>query len=503
MNLHRLIAQMVVVRASGHLYDRQRQYPQWELPNAKLQSLIQDYGVGGVILLGGSAPEVYLRIQQLQAWAEHPLLIAADVEEGVGQRFGGATRFPPAMALEHCDPGYAYEFGRITAQEASSLGINWLLAPVADINSNPVNPVINVRAFGNSPEVVIPRVRAFIKGAQNYPVLTTVKHFPGHGDTTIDSHLATPVLLKNLDQLRSVEFLPFRAAIEAGVDAIMTAHLLLPKIDQQIATLSSYLISQILREELGFRGLIVTDALIMAGIKDRYNLTEMILGAIHAGNDILLMPPDAIDTIDIIYQAIQRSEISLDRIYESVDRIYQYKTKLKKPDQPPNLDDSTPINFMYNLISQTIISINSGQIFIPQDNWINLILTDRLNKVMEFNQSASSNIPNTLGATTIYGEISQLDYFNIPTDRGLFVQIYTRGNPFQGDLINLEKLVSFLKDKNCIGGILYGNPYLIQIIKDNFSQPWLFSYGHYQECQQECLDRLFVQRPQKTQGFTD
>ncbi len=503
MNLRRLIAQMIVVRASGHLYDRQRQYPQWELPNAKLQSLIQDYGVGGVILLGGSAPEVYLRIQQLQAWAEHPLLIAADVEEGVGQRFSGATPFPPPMALEHCDPGYAYEFGRITAQEAFSLGINWLLAPVADINSNPFNPVINVRAFGNSPEVVIPRIRAFIKGAQNYPVLTTVKHFPGHGDTTIDSHLATPVLLKSLDQLRSVELLSFQAAIGSGVDAVMTAHLLLPQIDQKIATLSPYLITQILREELGFGGLIVTDALIMAGIKDRYNLTEIILGAIHAGSDILLMPPDAIETIDIICQAIQRGEISIDRIYESVNRIYQYKAKLKKPDQLPNLDDSMAINFMHNLISQTIIPINPGQITLPQNNWINLILTDRLSKISEFIQTGASKISNALGATTIYGEISQLDYFNIPIDRGLFVQIYARGNPFQGNLINLEKLVSFLKDKNCLGGILYGNPYLIQTIKDNFSQPWLFSYGHYQECQQECLDRLFAPKSPKAQTFTD
>lgn len=502
MNLRRLIAQMVVVRACGHLYDRQMQYPQWELPNPKLQSLIYDYGVGGVILLGGSAPEVYLRVQQLQAWAEHPLLIAADVEEGVGQRFSGATRLPPPMALEHCDPKYAYEFGRITAQEASGLGINWLLAPVADVNSNPVNPVINVRAFGNSPEVVIPRVREFIKGAQNYPVLTTAKHFPGHGDTRIDSHLATPVLHRSLDQLRSVELLPFQAAIGAGVDCIMTAHLLLPQIDRQIATLSSTLITQVLRQELNFGGLIVTDALVMAGIKDRYNLTEMILGAIQAGNDLLLMPPEPTTTIDIIYQAVNNGIISIDRIYESVNRIHQYKTKLKNPDQLPNLDNYNT-NFIDNLISQTIISINPGQINPPENNWINLILTDRFNKVSEFAQSASSNIPNALGASTIFGEIAQLSYFNIPTDRGLFVQIYARGNPFQGSLINLEILVNFLRDKNCLGGILYGNPYLIQTIKDNFIQPWLFSYGHYGDYQQICLDRLFTAQAKRARAFTD
>jgi Beta-glucosidase-related glycosidases len=169
MKLHQLIAQMVVVRACGHLYDRQIQYPQWELDNRRLETLIRYYGIGGVILLGGSAPEIYLRTQQLQAWSDHPLLFAADIEEGVGQRFKGGTRFPPPMALERCDPDRAYQMGRITAQEATGIGINWLLAPVADINSNPANPVINVRAFGRSPDVVIPRIRAFIHGARNTP----------------------------------------------------------------------------------------------------------------------------------------------------------------------------------------------------------------------------------------------------------------------------------------------------------------------------------------------
>ncbi|MCA1904550.1 MAG: hypothetical protein LDL47_06920 [Cyanobacteria bacterium KgW148] len=493
MSLRRLIAEMVVVRACGHLYDRQIQYPQWELNNARLRALITDYGVGGVILLGGSSPEIYLRVQQLQSWAEHPLLIAADVEEGVGQRFAGATRLPPAMAFAQLSPDRSFEMGRITAQEASSLGINWLLAPVADVNSNPHNPVINVRAFGETPATVADRVRAFIEGAHQHPVLTTAKHFPGHGDTTIDSHLATPVLAKSLDQLRGNELIPFQAAIGAGVDSIMTAHLLLPQIDSQIVTLSPPLVSKLLRGELGFQGLIVTDALVMQGIADRSSLADMVIGAVLAGHDLLLMPPDPIAAIEVLYQAVQRGQISLDRIYESVNRIRQYKSKFQPVTHLPDLDCPPNQHVALSVAQESIYSIHPGQIPLSAVE-VNLILTDRYN---------SEFCPLIPDRPNIYGILSQLEFYLIPPDRGVVVQIYTRGNPFQGSLAGLEDLVQFLQGKKVLGGILYGNPYLIPPIKENFSQPWLFSYGHDPQCQRLSLDRLLEQKISQAQGFTD
>lgn len=484
---------MVVVRACGHLYDRQRQYPQWELSKDQLKRLIADYGIGGVILLGGSAPEVYLRIQELQSWAAYPLLIAADVEEGVGQRFAGATRFPPPMAWADLDPRRSFELGRVTAEEAANLGINWLLAPVADVNSNPRNPVINVRAFGSEPYAVSDRVREFIYGARQHPVLTTAKHFPGHGDPDLDSHLTTPVLRKNLDQLRQLEFIPFQGAIGAGVDAIMTAHLLLPEIDNQIATLSELLLTKILRQEWGFNGLIVTDALVMAGVNNLYTLREMVMEALKAGNDILLMPPDPFATIDIISQAVKQGEISLDRIYQSVNRICQAKSKLKLPQQLPDFDQ-LHYGYVADRVAQDSIKwIREGKINLPAQ-WLNLIVTDRLCKAPEFltPTAPAHALPTHWGATTIYAELAQLPYYNLPTDRGIFVQIYTRGNPFQGHVSNLQTLIEFLQNKQVLGGILYGNPYLIPTLQENFSQPWLFSYGHYRECQKFCLDRLLV-----------
>ena len=215
LSLTEQVAQMVVVRASGYLFDHQIQYPLWEPTAETLQHWIRDLGVGGVILLGGSAGELALRTQQLQAWAGIPLLMAADVEEGVGQRFSGATWFPPPMALaavaqqfpDRADR-YAEQLGATTAQEARAIGLNWVLAPTVDVNNNPVNPVINVRAFGETSAIVSQLATAFLRGAQQHPVLTVAKHFPGHGDTVVDSHLELPVLNHSVERLTEVEIPP-------------------------------------------------------------------------------------------------------------------------------------------------------------------------------------------------------------------------------------------------------------------------------------------------------
>lgn len=234
---------MIVVRASGYLFDRQIRYPAWEPSNAQLRHWLETLNLGGVILLGASAAEIALRTQQLQNWSLNPLFIAADIEEGVGQRFSGATWFPPPMALgaiarHHLTQArdYALKMGAITAKEALSIGINWLLAPVVDVNNNPDNPVINIRAFADTPEIVSQLTTAYIQGAKSYPILTTAKHFPGHGNTNTDSHLDLPVLNHSLTELESTELLPFQAAINAGVDSIMSAHLLIPAWDYNGST---------------------------------------------------------------------------------------------------------------------------------------------------------------------------------------------------------------------------------------------------------------------------
>jgi beta-glucosidase len=298
LSLPEQVAQMVVVRASGHLFDHQIVYPIWEANRSTLQHYIADLGVGGVILLGGSGAEIGLRTQDLQNQAPIPLLIAADIEEGVGQRFAGATWFPPPMALaamaaQDYDQAlhHAEAMGAVTAAEALAMGINWVLAPVVDVNNNPHNPVINIRAFGQTPDLVSDLATAFLRGAQRHGVLTTAKHFPGHGDTALDSHLDLPCLAHSLERLSQIELPPFAAAIAAGVDTIMTAHLQIPALDQHHpATLSAPTLTGLLRQQMGFQGLIVTDALVMGAITRRYGPYEAAILAIAAGADLLLMP---------------------------------------------------------------------------------------------------------------------------------------------------------------------------------------------------------------------
>ncbi|MEG4166225.1 MULTISPECIES: glycoside hydrolase family 3 N-terminal domain-containing protein [unclassified Microcoleus] len=349
LSLPELVAQMFVVRASGCLFDHQIRYREWEPTASKLRYYLENLGVGGVILVGGSAAELALRSHQLQSWAKFPLLLAADIEEGVGQRFAGATWFGPPMAIAEVarhDAGkadrYAEQMGAVTAIEARAIGLNWILAPVVDVNNNPDNPVINVRAFGETPEIVGKLAAAFIRGAGQHPLLTTAKHFPGHGDTAVDSHLELPVLPHSPARLALVELPPFVEAMAAGVDAVMSAHLLIPAWDAEFpATLSRKILIGKLREELGFEGLIVTDALVMGAIANKYGANEAAVLAAEAGADVLLMPLDPEGAILAVSEAVTQGRICLSQIKESVKRIWKAKIKvglpISDPPQPPGL----------------------------------------------------------------------------------------------------------------------------------------------------------------------
>jgi len=326
-DLARLVASLLVVRCSGHLADGQRRYPRWELDNATLQRLL-GAGVGGVILLGGSAAELRLRTRQLQAWAATDLLLCADVEEGVGQRFEGASWLVPPLALGRLhgdDPAAAEElaerYGRCSGREARALGLNWVLGPVCDVNNNPANPVINVRAWGETAATAGALAAAFVRGAQAEGVLCCAKHFPGHGDTASDSHLELPLLPHNRERLEAVELPPFRAAIAAGVASVMTAHLLLPELDRERpATLSAAVLTGLLRSDLGFGGLVVTDALVMEAITAHHGAGEAAVLALEAGADLVLMPADADAAMAGIRVAVEQGRLGRERLEASTER---------------------------------------------------------------------------------------------------------------------------------------------------------------------------------------
>ncbi|NJS08860.1 MAG: beta-glucosidase [Microcoleus sp. CSU_2_2] len=548
LSLPELVAQMFVVRASGFLFDRQIRYPAWEPTADKLRYYVEKLGVGGVILVGGSAVELAVRSHQLQSWAKCyqrvPLLLAADIEEGVGQRFAGATWFGPPMAIaeiarknpELADR-YAEQMGSATAIEARAIGLNWVLAPVVDVNNNPDNPVINVRAFGETSEIVGKLASAFIRGASGHPVLTTAKHFPGHGDTAVDSHLELPTLPHSPTRLTEVELPPFIEAIAMGVDAVMSAHLLIPAWDAEFpATLSRKILIGKLRQELGFEGLIVTDALVMGAIANKYGANEAAVLAAEAGADILLMPLDPEGAIRAVCDAVDRGRISEAQIKESVKRIWAAKIKvglsisnplqtsftqgMSDPPQPP-LAKGGSLNS--GLIDLSLLataeatataadilrdSLKFGgelplQAKKPSERQLlrNLIVVDDV-LGCEFlgNHTPAIALPTQLGyklqliddRTSSIAENTDADSL-IPT----LLQVFIRGNCFRGSAGLTEAAKDWFKKLLKTGELqailIYGSPYVLEQFLPHLPPtiPYVFCYGQMPTAQAIALELLF------------
>ena len=310
----------------------------------ELRNNIRKYHIGALAM---SAPpqgrardirrryEVVTLLNQLQEESKLPLLVAGDFERGVlPAHLFGTTVFPHAMAFGAAgNLAYAEEFGRITAQESRALGVHWNLFPVADVNSNPANPIIGTRPCGANPEQVGELVAAYIRGARANGMLTTAKHFPGHGNTATDSHVAVPVVNDDPDHLHAIDLPPFKKAIGAGVDAVMTAHVRVLALDPdpgRVATTSRAIVTGLLKNQLGFKGIVVTDALDMAGLVGLYakNPGRVAVDAFKAGSDVLTEPYN----LDVCYRAmldaVRSGEIGQDRLDASVLKILQAKASL-------------------------------------------------------------------------------------------------------------------------------------------------------------------------------
>jgi beta-N-acetylhexosaminidase len=296
------------------------------------ESLVRDPGIGGVILSAGEPYETAILLNRLQRLAKVPLLISADLESGTGTKIGGATLFPPLMSLGAAgSERLAYEMGRVTALEARAVGVHQDYAPVVDVNVNPDNPIINTRSIGEDPEYVGRMAVAFVRGAQENGMIATAKHFPGHGDTALDSHLLLPTITADRARLDKVELLPFRMVIDAGIQGIMTAHLAVPALDPTPnlpATLSPAITAGLLRKDLGFKGLVVTDALDMGGVTNAYTPEDSSLRALMAGADVILMPPTPVKVIAYLADAVRSGRVPMSRVDGSVKRILEAKARL-------------------------------------------------------------------------------------------------------------------------------------------------------------------------------
>jgi beta-N-acetylhexosaminidase len=337
MTLRDEIAQLIFVAFHGAAPNsRSREY-------RNFMHQIRDNRVGGLILVNWSNGRTVQKaepyavaafINRMQRLARTPLMVSGDFERGASMRVDGTTVFPHAMAFGATgNPEYSRYEGEVTAREARALGVQWIYYPVADVNNNPDNPIINIRSFGENPEAVAAQVVAFIQGThtdkKNY-ALSTVKHFPGHGDTAVDSHMNMPTITADRDRLNHVELVPFKAAIDAGVDSVMTAHIAVPALSPPDlpSTLSSAILTDLLKKDLGFKGIVVTDALEMAGIAKGFSTGDAAVRALEAGADVLLMPTDPDAVIKAVTAAVQSGRLTRQRIQESVIKILAAKEKV-------------------------------------------------------------------------------------------------------------------------------------------------------------------------------
>ena len=302
---------------------------------------VEENHVGGFIVgttrgpLGIERSQVYPTAEltnELQRRAKVPLLIGADFESGTGMRLDEGTSFPSAMAVGATgDPKLAYQIGKVIALESRAAGVHWIFAPDADVNNNPDNPIINIRSFGENPKSVGEFVAQEIRGIEENGGLATAKHFPGHGDVSVDSHLTLPTVPGDRKALEATELVPFRAAIGASVGSVMPGHLAVPAFEPDAsvpATTSRNILTGLLRDELKYKGLVVTDAMDMGGVTSRYPPGEAAVRAVEAGADVLLMPPVPDAAMAGLERAVRSGRITEKRVDESVRRILQAKSRL-------------------------------------------------------------------------------------------------------------------------------------------------------------------------------
>ncbi len=294
---------------------------------ARIAELIDACPIGGLLLFNGTKAGTPAALKRLQSKSKSPLLVASDIERGVGQQLRGYTLFPHAAAIARSSAGVGC-FLETVVRETREAGLHITFAPVADVNTNRRNPIIAIRAFSEDPEQAAAMTASYVSLAESSGLLTTAKHFPGHGDTHQDSHDSLPSVAKSLVELRKCELLPFQAAIDAGCSLIMTAHVAFPQVDPSAlpATLSSELLKDLLRDEMGFEGAVCSDSLLMAGVRDLFdNEGEMALATLNAGVDLLLDIKDPVSVVDYLVACVADGSLTEDRVNEAFARVWTLK----------------------------------------------------------------------------------------------------------------------------------------------------------------------------------
>jgi beta-N-acetylhexosaminidase len=480
---------------------------------------VTEFHVGGYHMLGEvnilhEPAGVALFINRLQELSKHPLWITADFEGGAGLRYIGATRLPRAMAMgATANPDMAYQAARITAEEARALGVQVNFYPVVDVNNNARNPIINIRSFGGDPALVSRMARAYIRGSQEHGVMATAKHFPGHGDTSTDSHLELPVIDVDRARLNSIELPPFQAAVDEGVGGVMSAHIALPRIESGNlpATLSPMMLSGVLRGELKFGGVIFTDAMNMRGIAAHYPEGEAAVRAVKAGADVVLYPPSVEQVFVALKRAVESGEIKEARIDESVRRILTAKMKLgldrKRLVDIANLDKVLG-NAEHQRAAQqiiesaiTLVRDKRGDLpmkLVPEQKVLFITMVDNSEGWRDgvpgraFFQGLVKRHPNAISVyitdKTSAGELELVRKLATFSD-AVIVNAFIRVSSFKGSIDMSEGEIQLLKHLSGIskpfGFVLYGSPYLLSFVPE--LPTYVLAYEYYPAAEDAAL----------------
>ncbi|MBC8346445.1 MAG: serine hydrolase [Candidatus Marinimicrobia bacterium] len=482
LTLREKIAQMMVVGVNMRFMNYES--AKWR----EVQKHIATDGIGVLHIWFGDAGSALTMLNEMQSKSKVPILVDADIESGLGRRYPGAVTLPPMMAIAATgDSKYAYEAGRISAEESRAVGIHFNLSPVVDVNNNPKNPIINTRSFGENPDSVNRYSVEFIQGLHDNGMLATAKHFPGHGDTETDSHSSLAQIPSDSSRLWTVELPPFQRAIDAGVDAVMIAHVNAPDYQpnaEDPATLSSFWMQDILRNRMGFKGVIITDAMRMGGIVKSYSSDYALIETVKAGSDIIIQNMDLKKSIDTIEKAVMEGIISENRINESALKVLKMKERLglhqnkliSMDDTHRSMGRSANFKMANEMAMRAITLVKNEENILPLSPDVNdvLYVVDLYDGEHNHSESSFTKKLKSNGRKVVSFQIDKSDSAivanhilnQIPNDGLVFLNAFANPTEHKDEIFLPEVESQFVNQliEKCEKVIItsFGSPYLIQ-----------------------------------------
>ncbi|WP_241280392.1 glycoside hydrolase family 3 protein [Chryseobacterium cucumeris] len=462
---------------------------------SQVRNIVTNDKIGGLILMQDDATREINLVNEFQQKSKVPLMIGMDAEWGIYQRIATAHKFPWAMTLGAIqDKNLVYQMAAKIAEDCHRMGINWDFAPVVDVNTNPNNPIIGNRSFGSEVNNVISSALSYSNGLQDHNILAAIKHFPGHGDTSTDSHLDLPVVSHTTERLDAVELAPFKALMNKGIGGVMVAHLYVPSLESGKgipASVSKNIITGLLKEKLGYKGLIITDALNMAAVANKYQPGELDAMAFKAGNDIMLFSQGVSEGKKLIQKAIDKGEISQSRVEESVKKILLTKYFLGltqyTPKNPENinkdLNNDSHIQLVQNLYSNALTLLKDEKKLLP--------LTGKQTYYVPLEEGPYHTFANRLGNNVIIKKAGEIN--TIPAGSTVIVGFHkdnsTAYKPYKISAESKKVLSDLTKNQNVILNV-FGSAYALKDIDISKVSTVLVSYENNDDSMNATADAL-------------